>query len=112
MYVPMKSVAERFPDWLAGHTSSISEAEYNNYGRMYQTFQKLVLTYEMEPDNFPRILELFQDLQESGNPPIDIIKELAPGLELGPDGMPAMAPNVGPGLEGMPGLPGAGCSVA
>jgi len=112
MYVPMKSVAERFPDWLATRTGSISEAEYNNYGRMYQCFQKLVLTYELEPDNFPRVLELFQDLQDTGNPPVEIIKELAPGLELGADGMPAMAANMGPGLDGAPGLPGAGCAVA
>ena len=112
MYVPMRSIAARFPDWLATRTDSISEAEYNNYGRMYQVFQKLVLTYELEPDNFPRILELFQDLQDTGNPPVEIIKELAPGLELGADGMPAMAANMGPGLEGAPGLPGAGCAVA
>ena len=61
---------------------------------MYQCFQKLVLTYEIEPDNFPRILELFQDLQDTGNPPVDIVKGLAPGLELSADGMPAMMPNM------------------
>lgn len=94
MYVPLRSIAERFPGWLAKHTNTITEDEYNNYGRMYQTFQKLVLTYEIEPDNFPRVLELFNDLQESGNPPVEIIKDLAPGLELGADGMPAMAPCV------------------
>ena len=82
-----------------------------SYGSMYQTFQKLVLTYETEPDNFPRILELMQDLQEKGNPPTDIIKELAPGLELTPEGMPMMMPNMGPGVA-LPGaLPGAGCTI-
>jgi hypothetical protein len=79
---------------------------------MYQCFQKLVLTYEMEPDNFPRILELFQDLQDTGNPPVEIVKELAPGLELGADGLPAMTPNMGPGMGEMPGLPGAQCAIA
>ena len=89
----------------------MTRESYENYGKMYQCFQKLVLTYEVEPDNFPRILELFQDLQETGNPPIELIKELAPGLELGADGMPAMNANMGPGLEGMPGLPSAQCII-
>lgn len=79
---------------------------------MYQCFQKLVLIYEVEPDNFPRILELFQDLQETGNPPIELIHELAPGLELGADGLPAMNANMGPGIGEMPGLPSAQCVIA
>lgn len=84
--------------------------------------------YETEPDNFPRLMELFQDvrpdgdgcactvsreqrllhvfcsaqLQQTGPPPQELIKELAPGLEIGADGMP-MLPHMG---EGMPSLPG------
>lgn len=33
-----------------------------SYGRMYQSFQKLVMVYETEPDNFPRLMELMQDV--------------------------------------------------
>ena len=90
MYVPMHSIAERFPGWLAARADALSREEYANYGKMYQTFQKLVMTYETDPDNFPRVLELMQDLQECGNPPVEIIKDLAPGLELGADGMPVV----------------------
>ncbi len=49
-------------------------------------------------------------LQEYGNPPIEILKELAPGLEITPDGLP-MIPNMGPGLPGAPQLPGGMCSI-
>lgn len=28
--------------------------EYENYGRQYQTFQKIIAVYDTEPDNFPR----------------------------------------------------------
>jgi peroxin-19 len=52
-----------------------------------------------------RLMELMQDMQECGQPPSEIIKELAPGLEFGPDGMPVM-PNMGPGM--MPGMPNLG----
>jgi peroxin-19 len=77
---------------------------------MYQAFQKLVMVYETEPDNFPRLMELMQDLQECGQPPQEIIQELAPGLEVTPDGLPMM-PNMGPGMPDAPGMPGNACAV-
>ena len=48
-----------------------------------------------------------QDMQECGQPPAEIIKELAPGLQFGPDGMPLMA-NMGAGvpMPPIPGMPG------
>jgi hypothetical protein len=30
--------------------------------------------YETEPDNFPRLMELMQDVQQYGQPPAEIIK--------------------------------------
>ena len=53
-----------------------------------------------------------QEMQETGQPPVEIIKDLAPGLEFGADGMPVM-PNMGQGVvpPGMPGDPAQGCSV-
>ena len=107
----MRSITEKFPSWLAMHAEELTKAEYDNYGNMYMTFQKLVLTFETDPDNFPRVLELFQDLQDAGNPPLEIIKALAPGLELTPDGMPAMMPGMGPGMPEAPGMPAAACSI-
>jgi hypothetical protein len=38
------------------------------------------------------------------------VKDLAPGLEFGPDGMPLM-PNMGAGVPGMPQLPTGACAV-
>lgn len=95
---------------LRPHRGKLSAEEYSNYGKMYQTFQRLHNVYETEPDNFPRIMEYMQDLQECGQPPADIIKDLAPGLDFGPDGMP-MLPNMGQGLPGMPHLPTGACSI-
>ena len=33
---------------------NLSESEYNNYGKQYQTFQRILAVYDIEPDNFPR----------------------------------------------------------
>uniref|UniRef100_A0A7S1CAN0 Peroxin-19 n=1 Tax=Bicosoecida sp. CB-2014 TaxID=1486930 RepID=A0A7S1CAN0_9STRA len=105
MYVPMKQIAERFPEWLADNEKKLSEEEYEKYGMQYQYFQRIVAVYETEPDNFPKLMELMQDMQETGQPPSEIIKELAPGLQFTDDGMP-MLPNMGPGMPGMPTIPG------
>jgi len=70
MYIPMKSVCEKFPQYLAKNAIKMTKQEYENYGHMYQTYQKIVMLYETEPDNFPHLMELMQDLQERGQPPV------------------------------------------
>ena len=47
-----------------------------------------------------RLMELMFELQEYGQPPAEIIKGLAPGLQFDENGMPIM-PNMGVGM--MPG---------
>lgn len=59
----------------------------------------------MEPDNFERLMELLFDMQQYGQPPADIIQDLAPGLKFDENGMPIM-PNMGAGM--MPGADGGG----
>ncbi|GMI03700.1 hypothetical protein TrVE_jg3584 [Triparma verrucosa] len=125
MYDPMKQVCIKYPEWLAEAKSQLTEEEYIRYGTQYQYFQRIVAVYETEPDNYPRLMELMSDIQEYGQPPSEIIKELAPGLEFNEEGMPIM-PNMGnsqmpneggPGRPmGMPGMPipsgdAANCSV-
>ena len=104
MYDPMKQITAKFPEWLAEHEDSLPEEDYERYGRMYQYFQKIVSVYESEPNNHQRLMELMQDMQECGQPPAEIVKELAPGLEFGPDGMPIMT-SMGSGVP-MPPIPG------
>lgn len=91
-----------------------------SHGRQYQVFQKLVATYETDPGNFPRLMELMQDLQAYGQPPRELLRALAPGLELTADGLPLLLPQAalaggGGGGGGPAGLAAAvplgGCSV-
>lgn len=105
MYEPMKEVCTRFPKWLAENKDDLSEEEYTKYGKQYQYFQRIVHTYETDPTNFERLMELMQDIQEYGQPPVDIIKDLAPELEFDEEGMPIMDPTNGVGGMGsmMPG---------
>ncbi len=97
MYEPTRQICEKFPEWLALHKKNLSTAEYENYGRQYQSFQKILAVYQIEPDNFPRLMELMFDMQQYGQPPAEIIQDLAPGLRFDENGMPIM-PNMGAGL--------------
>jgi peroxin-19 len=103
MYEPVKQICEKFPEWLAMHKKNLTQNEYEAYGKQYQTFQKLLATYDIEPDNFERMMELMFDMQHYGQPPAEIIKDLAPGLKFDENGMPIM-PNMGAGM--MPDMPG------
>lgn len=103
MYEPMKQICEKFPAWLAEKESLLEPAEYARYGKQYQYFQQLVAVYETEPDNYERLTELMQEMQECGQPPAEIVQELAPGLEFDEAGQPIM-PNMGPGM--VPQIPG------
>ena len=102
MYEPMKEVCTRYPKWLAENKERLSNEEYQKYGTQYQYFQRIVRLYETDPGNFDRLMELMQDIQEYGQPPVEIIKELAPELQFDEEGMPMMDPMGGGG--GMPGM--------
>ena len=66
MYLPMKQICEKFPVWLAENESKLPREEYEKYGKQYQQFQRMVAVYETEPDNFPRLMELMQDVRGCG----------------------------------------------
>jgi peroxin-19 len=112
----MRRTVLQYPAWLAEKESLLSKEDYERcerndlpnigtqglmygggggfrYGKQYQYFQQITAVYEAEPDNFMRLSELMQEMQETGQPPSEIVKELAPGLEFDGEGMPAM-PNM------------------
>lgn len=97
MFEPTKQICDKFPEWLALHKKNLSDSEYENYGKQYQSFQKILAVYITEPDNFPRLMELMFDMQQYGQPPAEIIQDLAPGLRFDENGMPIM-PNMGAGM--------------
>lgn len=109
MYEPMKQVTEKFPSWLAKNKNKLTHnGEWDQRNRQYDCFKKLVKAYEEDDDDTTtsveqktsRLLELMEQVQEYGQPPPEIIKEIAPGLELDEEGLPIM--NNVPGAGGMP----------
>ncbi|KAL3907110.1 MAG: hypothetical protein SGILL_009004 [Bacillariaceae sp.] len=93
MYEPVKQVTEKFPGWLESHKEDLSQEECETRNKQFKVFQELVKVYEDESGNSKteRLMDLMQQVQEHGQPPAEILNEIAPGLELDEDGVPKMA---------------------
>lgn len=77
------------------------------YTRQYDFIKQLCHAYETTLDDFQKVVGLMQNMQDCGQPPLDIVHELAPGLELREDGLPVF-----PDFSGADPLGGPGnCSV-
>lgn len=82
LHEPMKEIGERYPVWLEEHKSSLTKEEYERFSKQYELIQNLNEVYEKEPGNYTKIFELMQKMQECGQPPSDIVQELAPDFDL------------------------------
>ncbi|PON40654.1 Pex19 protein [Parasponia andersonii] len=82
LHEPMKEIGERYPKWLSEHEASLSKEEYERYSHQYELIKDLNEVYEKDSSNFNKIVELMQKMQECGQPPNDILTELAPDFDI------------------------------
>lgn len=82
LHEPMKEIGERYPKWLKEHEASLSKEDYERYSHQYGLIKELNEVYEKDSGNFNKIFELMQKMQECGQPPNDIVQELAPDFDL------------------------------
>jgi len=105
MYEPMKQVAEEFPAWLDSQKGKLDSDEWDHKNRQFECFQKLVAAYESQGESpsaqqTAKVLELMQEVQKYGQPPLEIINKIAPGLELDGEGLPKNMNGMPPFLGG------------
>ncbi len=102
MYEPMKQVTEKFPAWLSSKKDELTPEEWEKRNKQYDCFRRLVHAYEGEEEakQTPKLLEIMQEVQEYGQPPPEIINEIAPGLDLDEEGLPKMNGGVMPPFLG------------
>ncbi|PPD77616.1 hypothetical protein GOBAR_DD25467 [Gossypium barbadense] len=82
LHGPMKEIEERYPQWLDEHKTSLSKEEHERYSLQYELIKELNGVYENDPHNFTWIVDLMQKMQECGQPPNDILQDLAPEFGL------------------------------
>lgn len=88
LHEPMVEIRNRYPAWLSANASRLSSEDLDRYSRQYEIIQRLCRLYETNPEDFSSILAVMKEMQECGQPPGEIIQDLAPGLEIGDDGLP------------------------
>mmetsp|Transcript_11289 Transcript_11289/g.15366 ORF Transcript_11289/g.15366 Transcript_11289/m.15366 type:complete len:195 (-) Transcript_11289:199-783(-) len=90
LYPPLKEIAEKYPAWLEQNRPPLlSSEDHQKYQKQFSLIQQLLTEYEVSnPIDYSVVMELLQHMQESGQPPAELIKDMAPGMESGPDGMP------------------------
>ncbi|KAJ3143177.1 hypothetical protein HK101_003224 [Irineochytrium annulatum] len=99
LYEPMKDLAAKYPGWLEEHGSTVSAEDLARYKRQSGLVCEILAVYDESlgaEEEGKRVVDLMQKMQECGNPPDQIMQELAPGMDLGADGlgkMPTTLPN-------------------
>ncbi|XP_011031879.1 PREDICTED: peroxisome biogenesis protein 19-2-like [Populus euphratica] len=81
LHEPMKEIGERYPKWLEEHKASLSKEDHERYSHQYELIKDLNDVYENDPSNHTKIFDLMQKMQECGQPPNDIVQELAPDID-------------------------------
>ncbi|KAL0027343.1 hypothetical protein WJX79_002388 [Trebouxia sp. C0005] len=116
LYQPIQEIGARYPQWLADHRGKLSPEDLERYSQQFEHIQQISQLYEQEPDNFPKLINLLQQMQACGQPPQEIVDEMAPGLQFDAQGQPQLPAGLGglgiPGLSGNSGGgAGANCSI-
>jgi len=102
MYPPLQAICQKYPEWLADNEHKLEKEEYERYGKQYEMYQRICTVYETEPENTDKLTELLEEMQQTGQPPVEIMKELAPEMKLDENGMPDLSELSGqlpPGLN-------------
>eukprot|EP00004_Rigifila_ramosa_P022537 TRINITY_DN6166_c0_g1_i4.p1 TRINITY_DN6166_c0_g1~~TRINITY_DN6166_c0_g1_i4.p1 ORF type:complete len:204 (+),score=54.77 TRINITY_DN6166_c0_g1_i4:273-884(+) len=96
LYEPMKDIEQRYPAWLSANKGVVPREEFERYTAQYSIVQKICREFEGAART-EQVVELMEQMQGLGQPPPEIIKDIAPGVEFGPNGAPMM-PGMPPGL--------------
>ncbi|CAO3679353.1 unnamed protein product [Umbelopsis vinacea] len=97
LYEPMKDLANKYPEWLESNKDKTPPAELEKYQQQYDYVKKIVAKYEdpnfdeKDEKQASEVVDLMQKMQELGQPPAEMMEEMAPGMNLGPEGMPDMS---------------------
>lgn len=105
LYQPMRELRDKYPAWLTANDAALSTADRERFRRQHEYVARICVSYEEEPNNYQKVVTLMHEMQEYGQPPAEIIRELAPEdpndpnplaalLQQGPGGVdPSKNPN-------------------
>ncbi len=62
LYQPMQEIRDKYPPWLEANRGQIDAEEFERYEQQYKCIVALCSAYETEPNNFPKLMELLQEV--------------------------------------------------
>ena len=97
LYPSLKEITNKYPAWLSENKGKIDCDEHKKYSKQFELMKQICTEFESEKpsdneqikqERFDNILHDMQCMQELGQPPKDIVGEMAPGLEFDANGAP------------------------
>lgn len=99
LYQPMKDIAEKYPAYIREHQATLSETDLDNYRKQQSCFERIVHTFDTEPNSSMKIMDLMNEMQQYGTPPKELVGDfMPPGFD--------PAQTMPPGMAGLAGLTG------
>ncbi|KAJ2453601.1 Peroxisome chaperone and import receptor [Coemansia sp. RSA 2336] len=80
---PLKELDAEYPKYLEQNKDTLSTADYDRYKQQHDYIRQILALFDKSADDKdPRVVELMQKMQECGQPPNELLKLLAPDMEL------------------------------
>merc|ERR1712216_842533 len=77
---PMQQIDEKYKEYFVQQADSMSPTEEYQYRRQHEYVRTILDEYEKAEPDCKRVEQLLQDMQECGQPPPEIVKELASAI--------------------------------
>jgi len=96
LYEPLKELGDKFPEYVNTHSDTLSPEDKTRYENQMDRIKKILTVFESpgysddDKEKRAEVVELMSEMQSFGSPPTEIMGDLPPGLNIGPDGMPAL----------------------
>eukprot|EP00803_Ostreobium_quekettii_P005679 evm.model.scf_1759.6 EVM.evm.TU.scf_1759.6 scf_1759:33520-34427(-) len=80
--VVLQDICLRYPAWFEAHEAGLDPAEMERFRKQYEYMQQIIELYERDPDNTIELMSLMQQVQQYGQPPQEIVDQVAPSEDL------------------------------
>lgn len=90
LYEPMIELRDKYPLWLVANQLSLSTDDRLRYTRQHELIAQICAEYERSAVNYERLTDLMAAVQELGQPPREIVSQLAPDMPLDAQGQPQL----------------------
>lgn len=99
LYPSLKELSKKYPHWLDENKDKTAKDQLDKYFQQQRIVGEICEEFETEQPSetderkklrFERIIDLMQQMQDLGQPPKEIVGDMAPGLDFDENGLPKL----------------------